>query len=345
MKYLLPILLLPLLSLASDAESYRPTVGMHQLKIAEAGVKTRLVSIPFLRVPDAFGRLDGIEASPPDGALPCVRDEKAAFSTVSGGGTFIIRVTSGASSGDWFIVDSVSSDGKEARVRDDGLAGNLSSLSEGEAFAVHRLYSLNELFPETREDFPSALVDAAAMQVHFYNGTSFAKCWLSDGTLTDHIGWTIAQDGHLVDAGDLAILPGTSFLVAYPSTPEEATIQVNGVVPYAGLTVPVFPGYNCVSIKYTQALEGNLADPAGYLSTLGLLESGFQGGVDPDSSDLILALNEADGTFVDGYYYDTTTSEFEQTGDSDGIALDDVGPGRGFVIYNRGEAYVWQFNQ
>ncbi len=324
----------------------RPTVGMHKLQIAEPGVRSRLVSIPFLRIAEAYGRLDGVSHASGGSNLPELLDEEAAFAAVSNEGTYILRITSGPYSGNWFILDASDADGKRVSVREDGLGGSVVSLSGDEAFAIHKLFALKELFPEANSSFPTAPIDLAAMQVHFYDGNRFSKCWLSDGTLTGHVGWTLAEDGHLKAAGDLAILPGTSFLVVFPNAIEAQSIQINGVVPYSGLSVPVYPGYNYVSVKYTQALDGGLAQAAGYLNSLGLKESGFSGGVDAESSDLILALNDASGRFVEGYYYDTSAGDFKAASEeSVGITLDEVGPGRGFVILNRGEPYLWNFNQ
>ncbi|MGZ0654005.1 hypothetical protein ACWPKO_01255 [Coraliomargarita sp. W4R53] len=344
MKTLTTLLLL--ITLGYGVSSGQSTVGMHTLKIAEPGVTARLVSIPFLRVPLALGRLDGIEVAATSTTFPILLDQQAAFSDLEVELTYILRITDGPEAGAWFIIDAASDDGQQVSIREDGLAGSVASLHGNESFAVHRLFSLSELFPATNSTFPSAPIDLAAMQVHFYDGNRFSKCWLSDGTLTEHVGWTIAEDGLLKDAAELSILPGTSFLVVYPNASEEESIQINGVVPYAGLTVPVYPGYNYVSVNYSQLLEGDLAQPADYLGALGLLQSGFTGGTDAEASDLILALDDDDGTFVEGYYYDIVTNSFKQASSGAvAITLNEVGPGRGFVIFNRGESYLWKFNQ
>jgi hypothetical protein len=326
--------------------SAQSIVGMHQLQISEPNVRTRLVSIPFLRLPLALGRLDGVQSASSSESLPTLSDVEAAFAQIlDEDGTYILRITEGDAVGDWFLLDAVSESGELVSVREDGLAGSVDSLTGNESFAIHRLFSLSELFPVTHAGFTSAPIDLLAMQVHFYDGSRFSKCWLSDGTLTDHVGWTVAEDGALNDAGSLAILPGTSFLVVYPNALTKESIRINGVVPEFGLTVPVYPGYNYVSVKYTESIDGSLEKPLDYLDSLGLVESGFQGGADADSSDLILALNDQDGTFLEGYYYDTLDRGFKQVGtEASEITLNEVGPGRGFVILNRGEPYLWKFN-
>jgi hypothetical protein len=334
------------LALTALTSSGQSTVGMHQLQISEPGVRSRLVSIPFLRLPLALGRLEGVELASDSESLPALFDTEAAFAELAEASTYILRITSGDASGDWFLLDAVSDAGQRVTVREDGLAGSVDTLIGDESFAIHRLFSLRELFPESYAGFAPAPIDLVAMQVHFYDGSRFSKCWLSDGTLTDHVGWTIAEDGKLNDASELAILPGTSFLVVYPNSATKQSIQIRGMVPDAGLTVPVYPGYNYVSVKYTQLLDGSSSQPADYLDALGLIESGFNGGVDADSSDLILALNDSDGTFVEGYYYDSMSNGFKAVGEAASeITLNEVGPGRGFVILNRGEAYRWKFNQ
>lgn len=343
MKLAISIFFLFAWAVSASASSSLKIVGMHRLQIAEPGIRARLVSIPFLRAPLAYGRLDGVTAATGTGDSATLLDLEAAFSGMTEEATYILRITEGSSVGDWFILDAASPDGLRATVREDGLAGSVAALVGQESFAIHKLFSLGELFPETLPGFASAAIDLAAMQVHFYDGNRFTKHWLSDGTLTDHVGWTYAEGGVLKDASRLAVLPGTSFLVVYPNAVEEQSIQINGVIPDAGLTVPVYPGYNYVSIKYTNSLDGGLSQVSDYLRVLGLTDSGFAGGESSEESDLILALNEADGTFVDGYYYDTNASDFKPVNaEAPEISLESVGPGRGFVILNKGEPYLWE---
>lgn len=345
MKKIIIHLIAGLLAYTVIAAPERPTVGMHKLVIAEEGTRSRLVSVPFLRMSLAYGRLDGIQVASGSESAPRLLDAQGAFAKLASGGTYILRITGGASDGAWFIIDEVGGDGLSATVREDGLVGYVGDLSGNESFAIHKLFSLNELFPPALEDFPGSAIDLMAMQVHFYDGKRFARYWLSDGTLTEHVGWTYAENGVLKNGGDLAILPGTSFLVVYPGATSRQEIQINGMVPGGGLTVPMYPGYNYVSLKYTQNLAGGLPAISDYLNILGLKESGFKGGTSAEDSDLIYALNNKNGALIDGYYYDESADKFIPVDDqSMEIQLGDVGPGRGFVVFNGGETYLWKSN-
>jgi len=330
---------------AASAGTAGPVVGMHRLTISEAGERTRLVSVPFLRMPDAYGRLDGVQISPAPDGEPLLIDHEGAFGALAAKGSHILRITSGSSAGDWFLLDKVAEDGRSAAVREDGLVASAAQLVGDEAFAIHRLFTLGELFPVRSPEFPAAPIDLAAMQVHFYDGAQFNRYWLSDGTLTGHRGWTFAEDGQLRDANQVAILPGASFLVVFPDASTELNVQINGVVPETGLTVPVYPGYNYVSVKYTRSTSGGLPHIVDYLKVIGLKASGFKGGSSDAESDLVLALMEADGTFLPGYYYDEAEGDFSPVSEESGlIRLEDVGPGRGFVIYNSGDTFLWRAN-
>lgn len=344
MRYLLTILSIFIFA-ATTAVTASPVVGMHKLKISEAGERTRLISVPFLRTAEAYGRLDGMQTSSAPGGVPKLIDHQGAFAALSAEGSYILRITSGASAGDWFLLEEAAADGRSADVWEDGLVAEAASLQGDETFAIHRLFTLDELFPARSSEFPAAPIDLAAMQVHFYDGEQFNRYWLSDGTLTQHRGWTYAEDGQLKDANRVAILPGTSFLVVFPEASIALDIQINGVIPETGLTVPVYPGYNYVSVKYTRSTSGGLPQIADYLDVIGLKGSGFKGGSNDAESDLVLALAEADGRFLPGYYFDEIADNFAPVSTmSELIRLEDVGPGRGFVIYNRGETYLWRAN-
>ena len=344
MKFLFATLSISILA-ATTVGSASPVVGMHKLKISEAGERTRLVSVPFLRTAEAYGRLDGVQIRPTAGEHPTLIDHEAAFSELDEDAVYILRITAGAAAGDWFLLDEVGDNGRSVTVRDDGLAALAADLQGNESFAIHSLFTLEELFPVDSDLFPSAPIDLAAMQVHFFDGEDFNRYWRSDGTLTAHRGWTFARNGQLEDANKVAVLPGTSFLSVFPQASSEVAIQVNGVIPEAGLTVPVYSGYNYVSVKYSGATSGGLPALADYLEIIGLKGSGFDGGTSRESSDLVLALSEAEGTLLPGFFYDEDAGLFLPVGaESLEIGLEDVGPGRGFVIYNRGEPYLWRAN-
>lgn len=318
------------------------TVGMHRLTLAESGQRTRLVSIPFLRAPLALGRLDGIQVASGDSS-PNFVDAQAAFSHIIDEGSYILRVTDGESAGIWFLLGEVSEDGRQVAVEEDSLVGGVDQLDGDESFAIHKLFTLDELFPHDLPEFPSSVIDLAAMQVHFYDGERFTKHWLSNGTLTEHSGWTYADEGALKDGNDIAILPGTSFLVVYPNPTADISIQINGVILDQSLVVPVYSGYNYVSVKYAEVLSGGLPTIADYLDNLGLIESGFNGGASVSESDLVYAFDEGDGTLIEGFYLDSSAGLFKPASEeSEDIALADVGPGRGFVVFNRGEPYLWK---
>ena len=102
-------------------------------------------------------------------------------------------------------------EGSTVEVRNDGFAGALSELEGNESFSVHALYMLNELFPEDGTFLPAGDIDLKAMQVHFYDGREFKKFWLSNATITEHAGWTSAEEGELVYAGETEFFRGLVF--------------------------------------------------------------------------------------------------------------------------------------
>lgn len=320
------IALSSIFSMQANARVELGRVGTHQLRLSDPSTTSQLVSVPFLKEAISRGRLNGVNVSNAN-----FSDIEGAFNQVDDAATYILRVTGGSAAGSWFFLGASSDNGTNVEVIDDGFAGSLSDLAGDETFAVHALYTLSELLPEDGQLLPSGDIDLKAAQVHFYDGREFKKLWLSNGTITSHQGWTSADAGELVYAGDTAILPGTSFLVL--DTRPEATvdIRVQGVVLDAPLNIPVYPGYNFVASNYNKHLIG---DAAFDLDNIGLKESGFQAGASADDADQVLAYDASIGRFGDNYYLDESTDEFSSP--ENGFK-----PGDGFVVFNAGEKYLW----
>ena len=313
------------LSTLSGARVELGRTGTHQLRISEAGSRSQLVSVPFLKGAMARGRLDGVDLD-----LSVFQDTAGAFSVIDDQFTYILRVTEGSSAGAWFFLGASSAEGRTVEVVEDGFAGRLSELEGNESFSVHALYTLNEIFPEDGTFLPAGAIDLKAMQVHFYDGREFKKFCLSNATITEHVGWTSAEEGGLVYAGETAILPGTSFLVLDPRTDVTVDIRIQGIVFDAPLNVPLYPGYNFVSSHYNKRFEG---DTAFQLGNLGLKESGFRAGSSLQDGDQVLAYDTETGQFGEGFYLDDTTGEFS--------APSEFQPGDGFVVFNSGDTYFW----
>ena len=172
-----------------DARVELGRVGTQQLRIAAPEVAAQLVSVPFLKAAICRGRLQQVDLS-----ASRVGAQAAAFAEIgSSRANHILRITDGGAAGAWFLVGEVNADGSAVEVIEDGFAGSLSDLQGDESFAVHPLYTLRELLPEEGDFLPAGAIDLQAMQVHFYAGDQFQKIWLSDGTLTEHVGWTTAS--------------------------------------------------------------------------------------------------------------------------------------------------------
>ena len=300
-------------------------VGTHQLRISDPATGSQLVSLPFLKSAMSRGRLDTVDV-----ASSNLQAVQGAFSGFDARFTYILRVTDGSAAGAWFFLGESSATGDTVEVLNDGFAGKLNQLEGNESFAVHALYTLSEIFPEAGHFLPAADLDLKAMQVHFYDGREFQKCWLSNGAITEHIGWTRAVDGQLIYAGDTAILPGASFLVLDPRADASVDIRIQGVVLKSPLKVPLYAGYNFVASNYNQGLTG---PNAFLLGKLGLKESGFRSSVSQQEGDKVFSYDAETGQFGARFYLDETTGEFN--------AAANFQPGDGFVVYNSGEAYLW----
>jgi len=312
-------------STQSSARVELGRIGTHQLRISDPGSQSQLISVPFLRGATARGRLDGVDVG-----SSSLQDAEGAFSGIDDQFTYILRVTSGAAEGAWFFLGASTGNGDAVQVVDDGFAGSLSDLEGGESFAVHALYTLNEIFPEDGIFLPAGDIDLKATQVHFYDGREFKKFWLSNGTITQHTGWTSAESGELVYAGETAILPGMSFLVRDTRADATVDIRIQGVVLDFPLNIPVYPGYNFVSSNYNKRLSGS---DAFILDNFGLKESGFQPSASPVGGDQVLAYDAVTGRFGESFYLNGDTGEFN--------APSGFLPGDGFVVFNAGERYLW----
>lgn len=329
MRYKITVLCLATLSsifsIQSSARVELGRVGTHQLRISDPASRSQLVSLPFLKSATSRGRLDHVDV-----ASSNLQAALGAFSGFEEQFTYILRVTEGSAAGAWFFLGESSATGDTVEVLNDGFAGKLNQLEGNESFAVHALYTLSEIFPEAGHFLPAGDLDLKSMQVHFYDGREFQKCWLSNGAITEHVGWTRAIDGQLVYGGDTAILPGASFLVYDPRADAAVDVRIQGVVLKSPLKVPLYPGYNFVAAHYHQHLTG--AD-AFLLGNLGLKESGFRASASLQEGDQVFAFDAQTGQFGARFYLDETTGEFN--------ASANFQPGGGLVVYNSGEAYLW----
>ena len=298
-------------------------VGSHQVRIADPSTRSQLVSVPFLKSAISRGRLDGVSTAN-------FQDAQGAFAAIDAQDTYILRIAEGSAAGAWFFLGAASANGTSVEVLNDGFAGMLSDLQGNESFSVHALYTLNELFPEDGIFLPAGDIDLKAMQVHFYDGREFKKFWLSNATITEHVGRTTAEGGELVYAGETVILPGTSFLVLDPRAGATVNIRIQGNILDAPLHVPIYPGYNFVSSNYNKRFDGNDVLMLGHI---GLKESGFKPSDTQSAGDRVFAYDAATSRFGQSFYLDATTGEFN--------APSDFQPSAGFIVFNSGEAYLW----
>ena len=335
------ILTIVSVGLIGVSEGLATTLATHVVSVTKDGQRSQLVSVPTLRVASSQGRLDAVTASPEFGGY-LLRDVEGAFSVLEDGSnaTFIARISSGERAGWWFLLGEVSAGGTEVAIDRDGLGGNAAELLGDEAFFGAPPFSLSELFPEQTGIFPASFVDLFAMQLKFFDGEEFSRIWLSDGTITPHVGWTYSADsGSLGYAGDTAILPGTSFVAVSPNAEGNRSIRVNGMVPSEGLSLQLYPGYNYVGYELFQELGSRVI----------LLRFSMERVWRVAGSRRLLALagltvclysSQSRGPFfqelqlVDGSF---------QVWGSGGDAVDVVGPSSGFVIYNSGESFRWDF--
>jgi len=324
----------------AEARVIMGAVGTHILRVAEPGQDSQLISLPFLRTAVSLGRLDGVDAN-----AESLTDIQGAFNKLREDRSYILRITDGPQVGVWFILDATSVGADFVRVLDDGLAGYLIDLSGGEAFSVHELFTLKELFPENSVLLPASSIDANSMQVHFYDGNGFREFWLSNGGITDHVGWTYTDEGQLKYAGDTAILPGTSFLVFYPNPSVAVDVRLQGVVLNEPLNIPIYPGYNFVSVHYSHRFSEDGGDLDPRLNHMGLEESGFRSTKSKAVGDLVISFDPFNGKLGTHYYLDSKTDVFRPVEDS--VDPTSIGllakPGNGFVIFNDGDSYLWNY--
>jgi len=318
------------LVLDCGARSVAGGVGIQTLRIASPGERAQLISVPFLKASVARGRLNGVDAE-----AGVLTGTAGAFVDLPEKDAYLLRITDGPLTGGWFHVERSPGDPNAVRIVDDGLAGTLAELEGGEAFSVHPLFRLRELLPETSGLLPAAAIDVQAAQVHFFNGKGFEKYWLSNGTITDHRGWTYAENGSLKYAGEISILPGTSFVVVVPEEDEVRKIQVVGVVPDIPLAVPIFPGYNFIASHYSREMAG----ASFRLDELAFPESGFDVG-GAESSDEIIGFDARAGKLGERYRFDQSATEFVAVNEGDAAEFR-ASPGSGFIVFNRGGNYLW----
>ncbi|WP_169305284.1 hypothetical protein [Coraliomargarita akajimensis] len=311
------------------------TVGSHHLVISQRGEKTQFVSVPFLKLPVAQGRLDGVDA-----AAATLTDKEGAFSNLDVSSAYILRITSGPGVGSWFQLNAGLVSADSIAIRDDVMAGSLDMLEGDEAFQVHELFELGELLPETHKGLVAGPIDLLSTQVHVFEAGEFVKVWLSDGSITERPGWTYAAGDELRHIGHASVLPGTSFLIVQPNDEQDMSIRVSGVVLDDPISIPIGPGYNYVSVAYNTGMHRESgADYA--LEAIGLVESGF--GSD-GAADQVLHVDPRDGSIAQAYKYDSTTESFQTDGEPVLSAVtDSIEPGRGFIIYNSGDSYLWKY--
>ena len=324
---------------ATETRISLATVGTHTVPVSVAGVRTQFVSIPFLKSPIAHGRIDSI-----DSVVGTITDNEGAFSTLSAGKSYILRITSGDRVGAWFSLAASAVNGNTVAIEDDGIAGFLDLLEGDEAFSINELFTLEELLPTTHPGLTAGPIDLLSTQVHVFDGREFIKVWLSNGTITEEPGWTYAVDGELRHIGEAAVLPGTSFIVVQPTADKDMSIRVHGVVLNEPINIPIGEGFNYVSVAFsTKLIRETGADYS--LDALGLASSGFKATGEDSSADgdRVFDLDPATGRFTSGYLLDGSTGEFVASAEIGEVTGESFAPtpGTGFVIYNSGEPYQW----
>jgi len=292
-----------------------------------------LLSMPFLRAPIVRGRLDSVDVT----ALSLL-DKEGAFDVLSSERSYVLLITEGQAAGAWFVLDSAAKTNETIHIFDDGLAGSLIDLSGTEAFSIHELFTLKQVFPDVGGVCPSGVSASTSTKVQFYDGESTQDFWLSNGSVTDHVGWTYLSEGKLVYGGDTAILPGTSFLIECPERLEPIDLRVQGIALNTPINIPVYPGLNFLAVNFTSTLT--VRGVHGFdLDEIGLLESGFSQSLD----DQFYTYNSRDGSFV-SVYWDSNTKALLDSVTNEAVSTG-VAPGGGFVLYNSGASYLWSYGQ
>lgn len=323
-------------------------VGTHVIEVAQRGERYQLVAVPFLKLPLARGRLDGVDAG-----TGTVTDDEGAFGALPTGQACILRIRSGSEKGSWFVVeesvDGYADSPTRLNVNEDARAGNLANLEGNEVFSVHPLFTIAEVFPEDGSVLPAGDLDLRAGQVHVWDGAEFAKYWLSDGTITDQPGWHLAEGSELRRAGDDALLPGASFFAVHPDATETVEVRVMGEVLTDAIRVPLFEGFNFVTAEYNLSRTDPGGAPSFALNDIGLVESGFYPGFTEEAGDHLLVFDPNQIDFGSGYWLrdlGTGQAEWNRLSEVTGnVGQEEVRPGEGFVIWNSGEAYYWLHGQ
>ncbi|MFW6217754.1 MAG: hypothetical protein ACOC4K_02045 [Verrucomicrobiota bacterium] len=325
--------------LAGGAREVLGTVGTHSLRLVEPGKAQQLVSVPYLRVPSARGRLEGVNL-----AESRLIDQQGAFADLNPEAVHVVLIGSGPQAGHWFLVRSDSRDASSGVVEHDGLAGELDQLRGDETFSVHRLFVLSELFGDAGGLLQAGANSQSASAVSFYRGSSYEQYWLSDGSVAPE-GWVLSRNGGHEAAGHSAILPGMSFFLSHPNPVEPVEIRVQGIVVDGPVHLPLIRGYNFVAPVQSRTLFGekglNLK-----IGELGLRESGFLGASTYGGGDKLLIFDNATAGIRDTLYLDSASGEFRSMGFGNSETPQyDMDMGSGAILLNTQGAYTWRLKR
>ncbi|WP_269523440.1 hypothetical protein [Coraliomargarita parva] len=330
---ILTLALLPALS----ARTQMGTVGTHVLTLVEPGQDSRLISVPYLKVPVVRGRLDGIDLE-----NLSLLDAQSAFAELDPELYYLLLIGSGAENGSWFVVSGSADDAQVVQVLEDGQAGELSKLAGNEIFSVHAFFTLDELFGAVGGVLTAGPSVNEAAFLDFYTGSGFERYWLSDGSRTGVQGWVQSFGDQHIPVGDNAILPGTSFYLSNPDAAERVDIRIQGVVVDGPVRIPVYRGYNFIAPVYAGSL---IAEDGAYnlsLAHVGLKTSGFQASTVAGNGDRILVVDPDAGTVSDTIYLNASCGSFLSVAQS-GLDCGDLPlePGGGFILMNVNGYYRW----
>jgi hypothetical protein len=320
------------------------TVGIQRLVVASPSSRLRVMSIPFLKSAVGAGRLAGI-----DGVRVRVSDTGREFEGLQDSVPYLLLVRSGAERGAWFTITPAGDSWANAQgivlVTNDGTAGSLPVMEGNESFSIHPLFTIAELFPEDGSVLPSGRVDVLASQIHLLGNGAYIKYWLSDGSITDTVGWYCAGPSGLRKAGADPIMPGNGFFVAVPQSVEQSvTIRLFGEVLTDAIRIPVQNGHNLLGVLYNLSLLDSAGQPSFELQDMGLERSGFDPGSVAAAGDQLLLFNAAVQRFDHGFWLDQQESPGQWRRIADGISSGntELNPVEGMVIWNRGAKYWWR---
>ena len=272
-----------------------------QLTVARPGERYQALSIPFLKPSLARGRFDGVVVD--EGGDTLLLDNDG-FLDLSSYEFFSVRITSGPQRGricgalvEYKTVNEVFR--KVLRCYDGG-GVDLATLDGSEAFSVHQVFYLSELFPSNGAVVPAGAVELEATRVLLFWNGKFLTYWLSDGTNTGgKRGWaTGGQDGLVRVYDDVGLFPGDGFLIQVPEVTEPIVITVSGEVLLEPMVQPLRKGFNLVGTIHNLSRTNVSGEPSTKLIDSGLAESGFAAGaVDSLGGDRVRLYNPATNTF------------------------------------------------